>query len=683
MTENIKRMPLDEVISSQQYSDKEILQKMLNAEIEFEEDFYKKLISRMEADPEYQSYKTKKFKNSREMVEFYFPNDKIMHLDLVYGYDDAEFAYATMFLHGIIVEYDLDKALYWLKRAYHDNNKEAFGLIKTLMEENNMLEELKEFCICCARIYDDSEIKDYCAEHKIDYSKPSLKQDKLIKDYLLFYKRSPRNTTKRDRELIDSILTSQNENDTLKWIKELEPMADEKLARMFYSAKPYYDGYDYKDEICDESDPKKKQALMEKHKFNEKKQQAFWDCEKDLNLTEKEKLFMPRFVHDNSFLDSMEWNSPNLSQYVRHKTYYEQSAVEKVCYQMLDHDHNLSFESAFTIVNILAKKEEKEIESRSQNTEEQNLSPRDMVFYMGAYYKRAAVFEKYYAPTQTRTIEEIMYDHMLNCIVCETVVNALIPADIGAPMTWEAIKKRVSLKDSQEENDEVADDVPDKGKEEELFTQEKSENMDNDIDKEKMKLISISISPENDLDMNISSKTYDELSSELKKVADEIISDKGSKRKRFVAKNTSIKDAVIKSCTQILAQKRKDILICCGSADVNDYLWKYIYQGLDFSYNTKTATPYILEYDNFTDEYKSMEEMPIQSEADAMDYIFIYDMENIPSNIIYALFALLNKNGKMIVFSDSPIELAAGTGFTDKWINLDDIENNFVNKKEP
>lgn len=424
--------------------DPELLHKMLNNEIKKDGSFYKKLIELMEDDPEYQSYKTKTFKNSREMVEFYFPNEHVMHLDLVYGYHDAEFAFATMFLHGIIVEYDLDKALYWLKRAYHDNSKEAFGLIKTLMEENNMLEELKEFCICCARIYDDREIKDYCAEHKIDYSKPSLKQDKLIKDYLLFYKRSPRNTTKRDRELIDLILTSQNENDTLKWIKELEPMANERLARMFYSAEPYYDGYDFNDEICDEPDPMKKQALMEKYEFSLKSQHAFLDYENDLNLTEREKLFMPRFVHDDSFLDRMEWNSPNTSQYVRHKTYHEQSVVEKVCYQMLDADHNLSFESAVTIVNILAKKEEKDIESRNQHREEPIISRRDMVFYLGAYYKRAAVFEKYNDPTEKRTIEEIMYDHMLNCIVCETVVNALIPSDIGAPMTWEAIKRRVN-----------------------------------------------------------------------------------------------------------------------------------------------------------------------------------------------------------------------------------------------
>ncbi|WP_037329612.1 SEL1-like repeat protein [Anaerovibrio lipolyticus] len=417
-----------------------LLHKMLNHEITITYGFYKELIERMEDDPEYQSYKGKTFKSSREMIEFYFPNKEVMYQDLIYGQDNAEFAYATMFLHGIIVEYDLDKALYWLKRAYHDNNKEAFKLIRKLMEENGRNDEFEEFCIECALLYNDSEVIECCKERGFDFTKIHPKQQKLIDEYLSFYNRLKRNTTKRDRELIDLILAAKSEDETLRWIKELEPMADERLAKMFYHAKPYSVENSFQDKICDETDPLKKQALMDEYNLDKYEQKAYWTCEKDLILDDLEKKFVSRQIKDFSYRDNMESDSPRISQNKRRMKYSEMSEIDKAMYRMLDDDHRLSYESAVVIRYTLS-----EIEKRNQQKRHQKIKAstnNDIVFYDGPYYKRFAIFYKFNNPLESRTVEEMMYDHMLHNILCETVVNALFPADIGLAMVFEKLSEK-------------------------------------------------------------------------------------------------------------------------------------------------------------------------------------------------------------------------------------------------
>ena len=426
------------------------LQQMLNNEVPIEGSFYKDLIALMEANPKYQAMKHKQFKNSRDLVKAYFPNQYVMCDDLIYGHNDAEYAFATMFLNGIIVEYDLDIAIYWLKRAYHDNSIEAFRLLRKIMEENGLEEDLKEFAMDAASLYGDPELIAFCEEKGYDYCKPSLKQRDLVKEYLGYYKRYKREANDREKQLIDEILTSADEDSTVRLVKELEPQADERLIRLFHNAEPDSTSSYYIDEICDEGDPEKKQALINKYKINPDASRIFWDYEEYLKLTDYDKMFKLKFVSDFSFLDCMEHDSPNFAASIRHRTYKEQTEAQRVVHAMMDHDHRLTYQATTSIVQSLIDEECEQLKKcghKEDNTSRDTTkAKRPLIFYNGPYLKRQAIFMLLAEGKNVTDVSSYMYDYVLNNILFETVINADVPAQLGIQMTFDALMEEAENK---------------------------------------------------------------------------------------------------------------------------------------------------------------------------------------------------------------------------------------------
>lgn len=409
---------------------------MLNNEIEVKKGFFDKLISLMENDPTYISYKNKKFNNSREILDFYFPNKNIMHDDLKYGYHEAEFAFATMFLNGIIVPKNIDSAIYWLKRAYHDNNSNAFSLLCKIMLENNMLDELEMFCVDSARNYKDQEVIDYCNRHGYNYNEIHPTQSKLINEYIAFYERSPHSANKEEMDLIDNFLTTDNEVDAINYLLKLEPFANEKLAKLYFYAKNE-SICNYEDEICDELDDEKRKLLFKKYQISDTQIKVFDKFREELRLTEYEKLFVTKFVKDDSFLTNIEYENPCYSVNYKRNNYKNFGEFDKILYRMLDSDHRLTYESACEIVNYIIAKESKQYEqsAKEQKSETKEVvDVSDPILYMGKFHKRAVIFDGEISKNDKYDIRQAMYDSMLNNILCEIVPNALVYPDISMEM---------------------------------------------------------------------------------------------------------------------------------------------------------------------------------------------------------------------------------------------------------